>query len=121
MKEMIIFLNNFLQDKIKWKNVNKMNYNKICLVIAWEIIEDDKVNITITFWWTELKYDNPNDYQDEYSIITFSINEFYKFLVALNYSFLDWDTINPFYLWYEPDNGGKEWLNDEDEESYDDK
>jgi hypothetical protein len=116
MKEMINLLNNFLEYKILWKKINKLSYKTYCLVIAWEIIDDETIAIYMTFWWPELKKNS--HYHCSYQ--KFSVTEFYQLLRAFNYYFLDRDTtINPFYLGKElegEDQQNNEWFDNEDDD-----
>lgn len=112
MKEMIKLLNYFLADKIKWRDVNKLNYEIFSLVIAWEIV-DETITIAITFWWHEVWI----NYNSICSRQTFSMDEFYRFLITINCLDPSWEPVDSFYLWYEVDQDKNDY--DEDYDDHD--
>lgn len=114
LQEQIMVLNRFFENKIIWRKVNKLPYKTICLAIAWEIIDNDTVAISLTFWPKTLAVNKGFEWYNK----QFTLDDFYQLLSALQVSDLAWESVHWWYLWYEAGDGNYEWPSDEDFDDY---
>lgn len=114
LQEQIMVLNRFFDNKIIWRKVNKLPYKTICLAIAWEIIDNHTVAISLTFWPKTLAVNKGFEWYNK----QFTLDDFYQLLSALQVSDLIWESVHWWYLWYETGDENYGWPSDEDFDDY---